>query len=123
MNSLFDAALWLSLNYRHSSTGRIKLDSIYSKFSGFFNEHYILVPNKTVISKLVPGLFEASRCFVYEHSLQYIAFENLEEIKVDLPSQSTSLEIPPYCAISYTVSQELQLKCPLTICINGKQVY
>lgn len=123
MNSLFDAALWLSLNYRHSSTGRIKLDSIYSKFSGFFNEHYILVANKTVISKLVPGLFEASRCFVYEHNLQYIAFENLEEIKVDLPSQSTSLEIPPYCAISYTVSQELQLKCPLTICINGKQVY
>lgn len=55
--------------------------------------------------------------------LQFIAYENLEEIKVDLPSQSTSLEIPTYCAISYTVSQELHLKCQLTICINGKQVY
>lgn len=60
---------------------------------------------------------------MYEQSLQYTAFENLEEIKVDLPSQSTSLAIPPYCAISFTISQELQLRCQLTTCINGKPVY
>lgn len=37
--------------------GCIKLDSICSKLSGFFNEYYILVFNKVVILKFVLCLF------------------------------------------------------------------
>lgn len=71
------------------------------------------MPHKAVLSKRVPCLFQASRCFVYEQRLQYTAFENLDEIKV---------AILPYWAIFYTVSQ-LQLRCQLTTCINRKYVF
>lgn len=80
------------------------------------------MPTKDIVSKLVQSLFLIPKCFIYENSLQFTAFRNLEETTEQCFSSCTNLVIPPYCNVSSANLSEFCMKCLLTTCIDGKQL-
>lgn len=88
----------LSLNYRECSSGQILLNNMHGDAKTFFIERQRPVPAPDTLSKLLSELFQTHKSYMYQHSMRYICFKNIEK----LPSPSTcgtDVNIPAFCTV------------------------